>query len=256
MYAKVFRSLWDGTLGPDWPSWGVFVFMLAHSDLEGFVDMTPQAIAARSGIPLDQVKQAIAKLESPDPDSRSQEQEGRRLERIDAHRTWGWRIVNYQHYRGLRDEETVRAQTRARVQKHRLTHGNALVAEGNAQKRHAEVDVDVDVDADVEAAPTGLKSKQSRAVARFVPPTHEQVRDLEAQLRSQGRHPVSPERFIDFYESKGWMVGRSRMKSWPAAYRRSESWDHNGHANGNGKMNARQLMEAAQRMKAAEVSRG
>ena len=28
-----------------------------------------------------------------------------------------------------------------------------------------------------------------------------------------------PERFVDFYAQKGWMVGRSRMKDWKAAVR-------------------------------------
>ena len=37
---------------------------------------------------------------------------------------------------------------------------------------------------------------------------------------------MDPEKFIDFYESKGWMVGKNKMKDWKAAVRtweRSES---------------------------------
>jgi hypothetical protein len=30
---------------------------------------------------------------------------------------------------------------------------------------------------------------------------------------------VDAQRFVDFYESKGWMVGKSKMKDWKAAYR-------------------------------------
>jgi hypothetical protein len=147
MYAKVFRSLWDGTLGPDWQAWSVFVFLLAHADLEGFVDMTPQAISGRSGIPLEDVARGLARLEAADPNSRSQELDGRRLERIDGHRSWGWRIVNYQHYRSLRDEETVRAQNRDRQRKLRsrsVTDGNASSRRDNATSRHADVDVEAD----------------------------------------------------------------------------------------------------------------
>lgn len=112
VYAKVFRSLWDGTLGPDWQTWSVFVFLLAHSDPDGFVEMTPASISARSGIPIATVRSAIIKLESPDHDSRSTEHEGRRLERIDEHRSWGWRIVNYLKYRELRDMDDRRQQNR------------------------------------------------------------------------------------------------------------------------------------------------
>ena len=36
---------------------------------------------------------------------------------------------------------------------------------------------------------------------------------------------VNPQEFIDFYESKGWMVGKTPMKDWKAACRNAEKWD-------------------------------
>jgi len=33
------------------------------------------------------------------------------------------------------------------------------------------------------------------------------------------KNAVSPERFLDYYESNGWMVGRNKMKDWHAAVR-------------------------------------
>lgn len=98
-FAKVFRSLWDGTLGPQRNAWDVFVFLLAHCDARGVVDMTPEAISARGGIPIEDVIDGIAVLEAPDPRSRSGGDEGRRLVRLDRHRDWGWRIVNQPKYR-------------------------------------------------------------------------------------------------------------------------------------------------------------
>lgn len=50
---------------------------------------------------------------------------------------------------------------------------------------------------------------------RFVPPT---VQDVAEYCREKG-YPVDPERFIAYYESNGWMVGRNPMKSWQAAVR-------------------------------------
>ena len=44
-------------------------------------------------------------LLKPDPVSRSKQADGRRIVPLDSHRDWGWIIVNYQHYRGLMDEE-------------------------------------------------------------------------------------------------------------------------------------------------------
>lgn len=32
-------------------------------------------------------------------------------------------------------------------------------------------------------------------------------------------YEIDANRFVDFYESKGWMVGQSKMKDWKAAVR-------------------------------------
>lgn len=49
----------------------------------------------------------------------------------------------------------------------------------------------------------------------FRPPTVEEVR---AYCDEKG-YAVDPSRFVDFYESKGWMVGKSKMKDWKASVR-------------------------------------
>lgn len=152
MYAKVFRSLWDGTLAEPWQGWVVFTFMLAHCDPEGYIDMTHEAIARRSCLPIEVVREGVAALEAPDPSSRTEGHDGCRLERIDGHRAWGWRVVNLTKYRTLRDAAMVRQQTAERVRRHRaakagltygetgsdVTHETHVTRPGNARKRQAE----------------------------------------------------------------------------------------------------------------------
>lgn len=60
------------------------------------------------------------------------------------------------------------------------------------------------------------KGRETRARARFTPPTVEEVADYAAQMRYTG---FSAERFVDYYASKGWLVGKSPMKDWRAAVR-------------------------------------
>ena len=55
----------------------------------------------------------------------------------------------------------------------------------------------------------GVKEK------RFAPPTKAEV---EEYCREKG-YGVDADRFIDFYESKGWYVGKNKMKDWKAAVR-------------------------------------
>lgn len=59
----------------------------------------------------------------------------------------------------------------------------------------------------------GVKEK------RIAPPTLENVSEY---CREMGYTNVDAARFIDFYTSNGWMVGKNRMKDWKAAVR---NWD-------------------------------
>lgn len=54
-----------------------------------------------------------------------------------------------------------------------------------------------------------------------MPPTVEEVAEY---VRSRNS-PVDPQGFVDFYESKGWAVGKSPMRDWRAACRNAEGWD-------------------------------
>ena len=49
----------------------------------------------------------------------------------------------------------------------------------------------------------------------FIKPTIQEITDY-CNERNNG---VDPERFYNFYESKGWMVGSNKMKNWKAAVR-------------------------------------
>ena len=70
---------------------------------------------------------------------------------------------------------------------------------------------------------------------RFTPPTLEEVTEY---CKEKGL-TVDPERFIDFYSSKGWMVGKNKMKDWKAAVRGWQTRER-GANNGGNTRNTRQ----------------
>jgi hypothetical protein len=94
--------------------------LLVLADRDGVVDMTLDAIARRTNVPETIVANAIAHLMCADRASRSPEEDGRRLVKLDSRRDWGWQIVNYDHYRNIRDEESRRAYFRDRKRQQRL----------------------------------------------------------------------------------------------------------------------------------------
>jgi len=107
MYAKIFSQIYDGTLcthGP-WEALVTFQQMLVLADQDGTVDMTSEAIARRTTIPLEIIVKGVAALLLPDAKSRTPTEDGRRIMPLCDGRDWGWCIVNYTHYRQLKREE-------------------------------------------------------------------------------------------------------------------------------------------------------
>jgi hypothetical protein len=56
---------------------------------------------------------------------------------------------------------------------------------------------------------------ESSSSKRFKPPTLDEV----SKYIQENGYNVNPETFIAFYESKGWKVGKNKMKSWESAVR-------------------------------------
>lgn len=74
---------------------------------------------------------------------------------------------------------------------------------------YGEIEKELELEKDIE----NIGKKPS--TNKFVPPTPEEV---EAYVNEKG-YNVDANRFVDFYQSKGWMVGKSKMKDWKAAVR-------------------------------------
>lgn len=70
---------------------------------------------------------------------------------------------------------------------------------------------------------TEIEKKKKESIGRFAPPSFDQVSEYCAE-RSNG---IDPQAFIDFYESKGWMIGKNKMKDWKAAIR---TWEQRSNA--------------------------
>jgi hypothetical protein len=98
-YTKLFDSMWSGSLYGKFEASAVFMVMLSLADAEGQVDMTHEAIAGRTGWPIDFIREGIRQLEQPDERSRTPDADGRRIIQITEGRGWGWFITNYHKYR-------------------------------------------------------------------------------------------------------------------------------------------------------------
>lgn len=93
----------------------LFVTLLAIASepgRRGCIDMTKRALAARASLTLEELDRGLEILMAPDPQSRSREEEGRRLVLLDAERPWGWRLVTWEKRAELHKRAAATARKR------------------------------------------------------------------------------------------------------------------------------------------------
>lgn len=89
---------------------------------------------------------------------------------------------------------------------------NGSKPKANTKQTESKTDANKNVNVNVNEN-VNDKEKTKREV--FSKPT---VEDIDSYCHERNNH-VDPQKFYDFYESKGWMVGKNKMKDWKAAVR-------------------------------------
>jgi hypothetical protein len=136
MFVKLFNAILDSSIADDRRLRHFFTDLLLCADSKGFVLMTDSAIARRIGATVEEVQWGLSELSKPDPKSKTPDREGRRIETLKGH-GYGWRVINFESYRALRDADQMREATRQRVRRfrerkgHQTAVGNADVTQGN-----------------------------------------------------------------------------------------------------------------------------
>jgi hypothetical protein len=214
MYAKLFASLYQGTLRGCSDEILVFTNLLAHADISGIVDKHWKAIAEETGLSRERVEAAILRLEAPDTESRSPENEGRRIIRMDEHRAWGWQIVNHGKYRAIRSEDDRREQNRLAQERWRNKNNKQSKppsAEGNTDKpiqkqKQKQIQKQVDQKPAVVSLPDWLSSevwdsfKQHRG-KKFTELAQKLMLKKLQELKEQGH---DPNKAIENSIANGW----------------------------------------------------
>jgi predicted phage replisome organizer len=109
----------------------------------------------------------------------------------------------------------------ARVRKHRESK-KLLQCNTQVTKSNTEIDIEKDIEKDI--------NNSGASPRKFIPPTLEEV---QAYCKERNNN-VDAERWYNFYTSKGWMIGKNKMKDWKAAVR---TWEKGGVQSGTNKQN-------------------
>lgn len=142
-------------------------------------------------------------------------------------------VSNWEKYQNVGGMERIREQNRIRKQKQREREKMKCIQDGyNLDTQMCDCHVtslashatDKDIDKEKEEDIDKEIEREKKTAKRFTPPTVEEVRKY-CEERKNG---VDPERFVDFYASKGWKVGQNGMKDWKACVRTWERRNTSG----------------------------
>ncbi len=117
MYGKCFASMYTGSMrGAGIHVFALWNYILACCDSTGTIEINPEVVAFLLGAANEDITDAIKYLEAEDKQSRSEEEEGRRI--IKEGR-FQYRIVNYAKYRTFRSVEERRRYNAAKQAEYR-----------------------------------------------------------------------------------------------------------------------------------------
>jgi uncharacterized phage protein (TIGR02220 family) len=162
MYGKIFESIYEGTLAGHWQAIVTMQQLIVLANEDGVVDMTPEAIARRTSIPMDIIAAGLEHLAKPDPHTRTPGEDGRRIVLLDDHRPWGWRLVNHAKYRALRNLEQKREADRGRIAEKRKQIKDVAIA-SRSVANVAHTDTDTEAEAKRRKGDVGLKPDDTPA---------------------------------------------------------------------------------------------
>lgn len=206
-FTKLFSSITESTIWTeDHPTRLTWITMLAMADRKGRVWASLPGLANRARVTLDEAEAAIKLFLSPDKYSRTSDHEGRRIEPIDG----GWRLLNHEKYRSIRDEEVIKESKRKYINTRRELERDV---ENVDRSRH-----NAEAEAEAEALPVVTPNKTDTSARPRSVFNKPKIVDVQMYCRERG-NSVDPSAFVDFYESNGWKVGRNAMKDWRAAVR-------------------------------------
>lgn len=144
MYVKLFSSILTSSVwSEDVATRIVWITLLALADKSGDVRCSPSGLARTANVSQAEAAAAISKFLSPDPESGTEDYEGRRVEELPG----GWHILNYAKYRALQDVEDRKEQWRQSSAKHRdkkRQQTSAISENGHGISAQAEADTEAD----------------------------------------------------------------------------------------------------------------
>lgn len=206
-YAKLFGSILQSTIW-DQPAdiRCVWITMLALSDRDGVVEAAVPGLAHEARVSRPKCEEALALFMAPDPDSRTPDNDGRRIEKVPG----GWRLLNYEMHQERKSAYDTRAQGAARQARYRTRHPDKVtlpVTLRNAPSRSVTLPV-------TSGSGSGSGSAQADQITESLEPAQ---RPASKPLALLPLEPAEPAILIFPAVGKGpqgWALRQTQLAEW------------------------------------------
>ena len=129
-YTKLFNSILASTVWREPMEVRiVWITLLAMADKDGIAEGSVPGLADFARIPVEATRKALERLSSPDPDSRSQEHDGRRIQAVDG----GWQLLNHAKYRAKMGADERREYNRLKQAQYRAGLSPSITVNDNVR---------------------------------------------------------------------------------------------------------------------------
>jgi sRNA-binding protein len=175
-FTKLFSSITESTVWcePD-PTRITWIAMLAMADSKGRVWASIPGLANRARVSVEQAEIAISTFMSPDKYSRTPDNDGRRIEPIDG----GWRLLNYEKYREVRDAEATKESKRRYINDRRAKEREEKASGVEKEIYSRTPSNQAEEEADKSSS---LRSEDKAPTARFDPKAHLMAKGIDDSL--------------------------------------------------------------------------
>lgn len=191
-FTKLFSSILTSSIwSEDNNTRILWITMLACTDKDGFCQAAVPGLAAIARLTVADTVAALAKLEGPDPFSRTQDHEGRRIEKIDG----GWMVLNHAKYRD-RDraekrreyQEDLMRERRAKEAEKALAGANNMLTGANKELTGANSSASVSVSVSASVSGEGGVGEGGPPPAPPAPPAFAEYGELRKVRLTADEH--------------------------------------------------------------------
>jgi len=180
----VMSSIWD----EDNETRILWITMLALANSEGIIEGSLTGLAHSARLTIESCQKALEKLKSPDPYSRTKQDEGRRIKEVEG----GWLVLNHKKYRE-------KAKSRA-----------AYYREWRQKKKESKEENSKNLNKNLNVNLNSATTRNNQSVAQHVA-HYFTLQDVKDACIANGIPETNAQSYFDHYNSQGFRKGNGQL---------------------------------------------